>query len=606
MKADIHPVSTGKIACYTEIRQKDQIKSVPGARWDPEDTLWTVPLTWSSCLALRATFGDDLEIGDSLAEWAYTYRAEVVDPGEALRDLISSDVGDPDLFPHQRADVRFLTTVKKSILASEMGVGKSAAVIRSLKTLNDRGEEVFPCLIVCPNTTKFNWQREIDQWWPGRTSVVVRGTSAQRRKQLKENPTPDFIIMNYESVKSHTRLAPYGSIAIRRCTECGGEDSKVSPARCQMHIRELNEISFRSVIADEAHRLKDPTTATSRAVKYAAQEAEYRYALTGTPIANNVLDLWSILNFVDPVEWPAKTRWIDRMVDLVYNVFGGVVVSGVKAGREKEFRDTIDHRMRRMSKDVVLPFLPPLLTERRDVPMTTKQEKAYRQMVDHMMARIDDDDLLVATSPLTQTMRLCQLASSYGEVVRSEKEIITDTGVIAVEADEKFLLSSPSSKIEAFIDDLPDYDGRSVVVFAVSRQLIMLLSAALEKHKIEHGLIVGGQTTLDRQIAIDDFQDGKTKFILVTVAAGGTGINLTAADTMVYLQRSWSLIDMQQSEARARRIGSERHESILRIDYVTPGTIEEAVIAALDNKGAGLEELVRDHELLMKAAAGGY
>ena len=149
---------------------------------------------------------------------------------------------------------------------------------------------------------------------------------------------------------------------------------------------------------------------------------------------------------------------------------------------------------------------------------------------------------------------------------------------------DKLILSAPSSKIDAFMDDLPDFEGRSVIVFAVSRQLIMLLSAALEKKGVDHGLIVGNQHTLDRQEAIDEFQAGHTKFILATVAAGGTGINLTKADTVVYLQRSWSLIDMDQSMARAHRIGSQIHESILRIDYVAPGTFEEVVIARLERQ----------------------
>ena len=212
---------------------------------------------------------------------------------------------------------------------------------------------------------------------------VVNGTAAQRRKQLETKA--HVYIVNYESLRSHSRLAPYGSIALRRCIDCGGEDERTTVARCQVHERELNRIEFRTVIADEAHRAKDPTAQQTRALKAASKGAEFRYAMTGTPIANDVVDLWSILNFVDPVEWPSKTRWIDRLVDITYNVFGGIVVSGVKAGRQDEFDMTVQPRMRRMTKEVVLPFLPPVMTERRDVAMTPKQKKAYDDLVAKML-----------------------------------------------------------------------------------------------------------------------------------------------------------------------------------------------------------------------------
>jgi SNF2 family DNA or RNA helicase len=584
------------IAVATEYRHKELIKAVPGARWDRDTSVWRVPLSWNSCLALRGTFNSELEIGEGLTAWARRYVDEVQTPALELRDAFDAE-GDPDLFPHQRADVQFLAATRRAILANTMGTGKTGATIRTLVELNRRGEKVFPALVVAPNSVKRNWAREFEKFWPGITVSVIEGTATKRRKQLAEHS--HVYVMNYEALRSHTRIAPYGSVALRRCSECGGADPKVTVARCDVHHREMNDMHFRTVIADEAHRIKDPSSRQSRALKWVAREAEFRYALTGTPVANNVVDLWSILNFVDPVEWPSKTRWIDYTVDIVYNVFGGIVVSGVRADRRDFFAKTVEPRMRRMTKEVVLPFLPPILEERRDVEMTPKQRKAYDQMADHMLAELDDD-MLVTTNPMLQAMRLLQLTSSYGELEVVEEA--DEDGVL--QQRDKLVLTAPSSKIDAFMDDLPDYEGRTVIVFAVSRQLVMLLSKQLEKKGIPHGLIVGGQSDFDRQEAIDEFQSGLTKFILVTIQAGGTGINLTAADTVVYLQRSYSLIDMDQSMARAHRIGSEAHESILRVDYVAPGTIEEAVIARLEGKSAGLEAVVKDKELLAKALRG--
>ena len=401
------------IVCATEYRQKEQIKAVPGARWDKHTSKWNVPLSWASCLALRSTFDSELEVGPLLNAWAANYVETVYNPAVTLRDALTAS-GDPDLFEHQRADVQFLATTKRSILASEMGTGKSASTIRALVELTRRGEDVFPVLIVCPNSVKENWAREVEKWWPGTTAQVITGTATQRRKKLTE--PAHFYVINYESLRSHSRLAAYGSMALKRCVECGGEDPKVKTTQCQTHERELNKMTFKTVVADEAHRAKDPTTQQTRALKYVAKQATFRYALTGTPIANNVVDLWSILNFIDPVEWPSKTRWIDRLVDIVYNTFGGIVVSGIKAERADEFSRTVYPRMRRMTKEVVLPFLPPIVTERRDVPMTPKQKKAYEQMAANMIAALDDGDMLVTTNPMTQSMRLLQLASSYGDI----------------------------------------------------------------------------------------------------------------------------------------------------------------------------------------------
>ena len=119
MLADLSVDGT-RIVCTTEWRHKEMIKTVPGAKWDRDSMVWVTPLTWSSCLALRATFGTELEIGPGLNAWAADYRARVHDPAMALRDALEAD-GDPDLFPHQRADVQFLATTRRAILASQVG-----------------------------------------------------------------------------------------------------------------------------------------------------------------------------------------------------------------------------------------------------------------------------------------------------------------------------------------------------------------------------------------------------------------------------------------------------------------------------------------------------
>ena len=130
------------------------------------------------------------------------------------------------------------------------------------------------------------------------------------------------------------------------------------------------------------------------------------------------------------------------------------------------------------------------------------------------------------------------------------------------------------------MDDIKegDFGDDSVAVCAVSRQLIDLLSARMTKEGIPHGLITGAQTEEEHQKAIDDFQSGRIKWILFTAQAGGVGVTLTAARRLVMLQRPWSLVDHKQALDRIHRIGSEIHDSVVVMDYVTDGTIEERVI----------------------------
>lgn len=589
------------IIINAEWRLKEVCRALPGSKWDSDKNVWRIPVSWTGCLSLRSTFGAQLEIGPKLAEWARNEKANRIDPSNFLREIEMSDEGDEDLFPHQRAGVEFLAKARRALLADEPGLGKTAQAIRSLKRLQDQGEDVFPALIVCPNTLKHNWEREFDKWWPGINVQVIKGSATQRRKAFEDEA--QVYVINWESLRSHSRLQSYGSIALARCTECGGHDSKITVARCEVHKRELNNIPFKSVIADEIHRSKDPKSKQTRALWAASGSADIRFALTGTPIANTVVDLWPILHWLDEKEWPSKTKWLDRYVNTMLNAFGGMMILGLKPAMETEFYAGIHPRMRRMLKAKVLPWLPEVINDRRDVEMGAKQAKAYKQMLENMIAELSttpeerfkeayeqgETDIIVAPNPLTQTMRLLQFASSYGTM-----ELI--------DGQEKMLLSDPSCKVDALMDDIEngDFGDDSVAVCAVSRQLIEILSARLTKEKIAHGLITGALSSEERQRHIDDFQAGRTKWILFTAQAGGVGVTLTTARRLVMLQRPWSLVDYKQALDRVHRIGSEIHDSILITDYVTEGTIEERVIEALDAKAENFEQIVRDKAQLLK------
>lgn len=607
VKADIYAEDPTKIVIdQYEWRFNELIKNVPSSSFRKDKFL--INLTWPTALALKSNLGENLEVSDSLKAWMADYYTNRILPAYQLRSVTNMEEGYDFLFPHQKADVQFLSTARRALLANGMGSGKSISATASLRHMSENlGEDVFPVFIACPNSTKMAWGREFEKAWPGKKITVVNGTATQRRKQFKdfEENGGEVLIMNWESIRFHSRLKAVGGVAFKKCAECGGADPDVKVTACETHDKELNSIKFKSVIGDEIHRISDPKAKGTRAFKYATGDADIRIALSGTPIMSTPDDLFSALNWLYPTAYPSKTGFLDRFCDVVVNEWGASIVTGIKKNMQNEFFAGLDPILRRMPKEVILPFLPPVLRDRRDVEMGTKQAKAYKQMNEKMVAELDNGDVIYTTSPLTKMGRLLQFASAYGTMesreVNDKNSPLPNQKII----EEYLVLTDPSCKIDAFMEDLPDFGESSVVVFAQSKQLINLLAARLDKHDIKYGLITGDQDAVERQAYMDAFQAGNIKYILCTIQAGGTGITLTKADTMVFLQRSWSMIDNQQAEARAHRIGSQIHEKVQIIDYVTSGSVEEYVFEAIAKKLDNLEFILRDKDLIRTVLKGG-
>lgn len=581
-----------------EWRYKERISGIPGASWKTDKFL--LPMTWPTALAMKANLSDQLRVSENLMGWMGEYYNNRILPSYNLRGLTSSDDGYDFLFPHQRADVQFLSTARRAILSNDLGSGKTYSSSGTIRYMHEKlGEDVFPLLIACPNSTKISWGREFEKVYPGRKIVVIEGTAAQRRKQFKDFQENDgeVLIINWDLIRHHSRLKHYGGTALKRCTECGGLDESVKATTCEVHPKELNAIDFKSVIGDEVHRISDPKSKVSRAFKSATGDADIRIGLSGTPINATPDQMFSALNWLYPDAYPSKVKFLDRFCDVSENQWGGTTVLGVKKSMESEFFGGIDPILRRMPKEVILPFLPPVLRIRRDVEMGAKQAKAYKQMKEQMIAELDDD-VTFTTSPLVKLTRLVQFASAYAEVGYREVND-PDSPIPGVKKTEEFLtLTDPSCKIDAFMDDLEDYGESSIVVFAQHKQLIDLLAKRMDKADIKYGLITGDQDAVERQAYMDAFQEGKIQYILCTIQAGGTGITLTKADTMVFLQRSYNMVNNVQAEGRAHRIGSEIHENIKIVDYVSTDTADEAVIDAVDAKKENLEFILRDKETI--------
>lgn len=584
--ADIVSMESSKIVVQTHWNERELVKQIPGSGWDNDAKVWTVPLTWPACLQLRGIFGHQLTIGQLLQHWAYVERERRVDKALELRNLTEAPMPpvDDKLRLFQRAGVNFLYVGESAVLGDDMGSGKTVQALELLRFLESLAEESLPALVVCPNSMKFTWALEAGIWCKVANPYVVDGGLVTRRKilQTAQADPKALVIINYEGLRSHSRLAGFGSERLRRCEPCGGSATTKYTA-CEVHNKELNVIPLKTVILDEAHKIKDPHAKQTRAAWAVGQTdtVTRRYALTGTVIANDPSDAWSIFHFVAPREHPTKTKFVDRYCLQSWNAYGGLDVKGLHPATRDEFYRLIDPRFRRMPKALVLAQLPPKIHSVRHVELTPKQLKAYRDIDAELVTRLPDGSVMVAPNDLVAQTRLLQFASATME-----------------STPDGFRMCDPSSKVDALVDILEERDGKPTLVSAMHVQLINLAATRLTKLKIPFGLITGQQQNFEREVALRRFQEGKLPVLMFTLAAGGSGLTMTAADTQVRLQRSWSLIDNLQGADRNHRIGSEIHESIHYIDVVAQDTVEEDQVERLWEKAERLEEINRDRARL--------
>lgn len=592
----------GRIGIGLTAVHLNRIKALPGTRYSKADDCWTIPKTWSSALmlgALAKEIGYKVKPSAELSVWVKNQREQWSTLSELAAVVMAppSDYG--GLFRHQVSDIEWLTFPGGPLgrlLLNEMGVGKTRSVVHAMEQL-----KAYPALVVCPKTVAVTgWVDEISQAYPDLRIGVALGTAVARRKVIAAAQAGelDVVVTGYEIMKAHTRFAPYGSIALKRCAKCGGpklaeDEDFTPPEKCQAHPKELNAVPWKLIVADEVHRALNATTQTRMALAglVGGSGGALRWGLTGTPVSKRADGLWSLLNFVDADGWPVKTSWVDRYCTKGYDNGGFLKVIGFNPEREKELHASLDAISRRVLKAQVLD-LPELLRGQgliHEVTMGTEQGAAYRAMRDELILHVKEGTV-TAQNALVQSGRLTLLASA--------------TGIPAGESAPKgaMLLRMPSCKIEELVTMIREEElGEQYALAFTSRRFLRLTIEELIRRELlsedQIGIIDGATKDADRVTAVQNFQGGKLPCVAYTHAAGGVGITLHAAETLVLMERSWNPILMSQSLARVHRAGMpDRPVNV--IDVITTGTIETKQIARNQEDAELLEEVVKDADRL--------
>lgn len=575
----------GMLAIGASKAEHHLCQQIPGCNYGKGDKIWRVPLSWSSYVCFKTVWASQpVTESASLLDWAanawnevriaYALRNSIDAPPGIRSELaaiepVSTRASDDApvimtervLTPPQRGGVAWLVLMKRAGLLDPRGNGKQPQLWRALQILKHRGEGM-PALMVCTGAALLGFRDALAEWAPELIVRPVIGSAAKRTEALLGDPA-DVYLMSWPNLRLHTRLANYPGQAFTRCVKCGGADERVTAGRCETHMKELNQIGFRTFIADEAHRMQDARSKQTRAAWWMAWGAEYFWPVTGHGIGDTIDDYWPVLHALDKKAAPSRSRYIDLFAIKKLNFFGGSEVLDIRPEHKNAYLGIVQPTFRRIPKEVARPWMPPLLAPEFIYPeMTPEQARLYGQVKKSMLADLDGATM-VAKNSGAKFARLCQLASS-SIVVRDGEDPYGFTSQIVE-------LAMPSNKITALMEFLEDNPGQ-LIVSANGTRLIGLAERRLKEAGITNCRVTGGMSEVEKNQSERWFQDGQCRVIFLQPKAGGESITLTASSTVLFIQPTPVFRDRDQVIGRADRMGQPY--PVRQVHMITPGTVE--------------------------------
>ena len=459
-------------------------------------------------------------------------------------------------FSHQIDGVRFGLNKKKFLLCDDQGLGKTFQIINWVGCL-EKTDTINKVLIVCGvNSLKYNWQSEISihsdekGWVLGTrfrktTGKAYEGSTKDKLEDLDNLPDCRYIITNIETLRAGAK--------------------KISKTKYHFPVAEkLQELCKKGIISviafDECHKSKDSTSLQSRGMSLIS--SKYMVAMSGTPLMNNPLDLYF------PLHWLGYENHSFYQFKTHYCNLGGYGGSDVVGYKNlEEIRALMDEVMIRRLKTEVLE-LPEKIRKIEYVDMTPKQSQIYKEVYNGVMS--DLQKIKFSNNPLSMMIRLRQATGWTG--------IISDT-------------IQESAKMERMIELVQEIvaSGQKAIIFSNWESMT---EVAREKLKSYNPSYITGATKADeRMTQVDRFQNNdKCKVIIGTIGAMGTGLTLTAAQNVIFLDSPWNMALKAQAEDRAHRIGTKGTVNIITL--VCKNTIDERIEELVEKKGQIADALV--------------
>ncbi|GAA3631241.1 hypothetical protein GCM10022297_07960 [Lactobacillus hamsteri] len=444
------------------------------------------------------------------------------------------------LRPYQKQGFEWLAQLNNynlgALLADEMGLGKTLQTISLL--LSRKEKTKLPNLIIVPASVVYNWDSEIKKFAPELKTLVLGGDKKQRRDQLKKAKKANVLITSYDSLKRDLEL--------------------------------YQDLKFDIEVIDEAQNIKNAKSAASKVVKII--NSAHRIALTGTPIENNLSELWSIFDYLMP-------GFLGNY-DYFRNNYEKPIVKEDDEKRQKQLSQIVaPFILRRLKKDV-LKDLPDKDEEVVYVKMSGKQNQLYQAQTQKLIDKLnssDDKDFkkqrLQVLAEITKLRELCCDPHLLYEDYRGKSAKLTASIALAQD-----LIS----------------DGHKILLFSQFTSMLAIIKEKLEKQGLKVFEITGSTPKQKRQELIKEFNElGHPAIFLISLKAGGTGINLTSADIVIHYDPWWNIAAENQATDRAHRIGQKNSVQIYKM--VAKGTIEEKIIE-LQEKKEELAEAVLNGE----------
>ncbi|MDQ0829369.1 superfamily II DNA or RNA helicase [Streptomyces achromogenes] len=507
-----------------------------GARQDRELT----PVDALSAALTGSAEVDGSRVDVEPAGWLAALRERLTRP-EGHQPVAQPAALDATLRDYQRRGLDWLARNTAlglgCCLADDMGLGKTVTLIALHLHRQTDAAAAGPTLVVCPTSLMGNWQREIERFAPG---TPVRRFHGPRR-DLAEPADGEFVLTTYGTLR--------------------------------MDAKRLGAVPWGLVVADEAQHVKNPYSATARALRTIGTRA--RVALTGTPVENNLSELWAILDWTTP-------GLLGRLGPFRARYARAVEGGGDPAAAERLARLVGPFLLRRRKSDPgIAPELPPKTETDRPVSLTDEQAGLYEAVVRETLAAIAEADAMARRGLIVKLLTgLKQICNHPGQYLKEDRP----------------RTAGRSGKLE-LLDELLDVllaEGASVLVFTQYVRLARLLEHHLAARGVPTLFLHGGTPVAEREAMVRRFQDGEVPVFLLSLRAAGTGLNLTRAEHVVHYDRWWNPAVEAQATDRAYRIGQTRPVQVHRL--IAEGTIEDRIADMLRRKQAVADAVLKAGE----------